>query len=495
VSAAVPIHNNGAALQNNNRGVSRTSYSPPQQKRVDHSVVDQVLRYSIHDPIENAHTPPSSWYTDDNSKFHQYEKEAVFFRKNWVAVDIFPIPPAKGAAEAPPQSAEGVFFKTGTFLGQPYLLTRNSEGQLQAFYNVCTHAGSCLVGPWTKTTTNQQQHCHPKLNSNLVGQSTEGYLEQGKQSFFQCPYHGWQFDASGRLLKATSVKGIQNFRPKDFGLRRIPVQQVGPIVFMNFGSSDREGEAVSKQNDNNWFDISRNLFLDRLDRNGFDRDLSSNLELVKTKTYTVNCNWKVFVDNYGDGCYHCSYAHADLSSNIDEENYSTEILPPDLSIQHAPPSSSSSCSTSRNNLSRTATYDEQQRQQQERFGTKTAIYAQWYPNLMLNRYGPWLDMDLVSPLTATTCQIVKAWFLERSFMDSLPDRASSFIETSLQCSEQVHDEDVFLCENVQIGMQSRGFDQGRYVPSKQIATFNFHQRLARDLRTTAAIHEERAANL
>jgi choline monooxygenase len=153
-----------------------------------------------------------------------------------------------------------------------------------------------------------------------------------------------------------------------------------------------------------------------------------------------------------------------LASNIDETNYSTELLTIDLSIQQAPPRQSSPSPTD-------AAMD-------QRFGNQTAVYAQWYPNLMLNRYGPWLDLDMVIPITPTTTLVKKAWFLERDY--TVP--TANYIDTSLESSEQVHCEDVFLCENAQLGLASRGFDTGRYVPTKQIATYHFHQRLARDLR-------------
>lgn len=112
-----------------------------------------------------------------------------------------------------------------------------------------------------------------------------------------------------------------------------------------------------------------------------------------------------------------------------------------------------------------------------RFGSKTAVYAQWYPNIMLNRYGPWLDIDIVIPRDESTCVVSKSWFLEQAF--ELP--SPTYIADSLVSSERVHDEDAFLCENVQLGLQSRGFDAGRYVPGKQIATYHFHHRLANDL--------------
>jgi hypothetical protein len=39
-------------------------------------------------------------------------------------------------------------------------------------------------------------------------------------SCFACPYHGWTYDLSGRLIKATRLTGIEGFRAEDNGLRQ-----------------------------------------------------------------------------------------------------------------------------------------------------------------------------------------------------------------------------------------------------------------------------------
>jgi choline monooxygenase len=392
----------------------RRPTKPPRLKNNDW-LCDQVARYDASLPVEQAATPPSSWYTH----FLELEREAVFFN-SWIAAHVAPV-----------NSGD---YRTGEILGQPYLLTRKDES-LQGFFNVCTHAGSCLVGPWTHGE---------RISSSLVGKSTCG-VQQRK---FQCPYHGWEFNLDGKLVKATQLKGMQDFTAKQFDLKPIQVQHVGPIAFLNFGSDARKTTS---------FINNRQLLYDRLTSSGYPGDLQD-VELVETRSYSVKCNWKVFVDNYGDGCYHCAYAHPDLSSNINESNYGTELLSNELSVQHAPLQQSSS------NL---------------RLGTRPAVYAYWYPNIMVNRYGPWLDVDMVIPVDDTSCMVQKAWFLERDFVT--PNR-HEFIQTSLRESTLVHDEDVFLCENAQRGMSSRGYDTSRYVPSKQVAAHHFHQRLAQDLK-------------
>jgi hypothetical protein len=41
------------------------------------------------------------------------------------------------------------------------------------------------------------------------------------------------------------------------------------------------------------------------------------LKWVKRISYPIDCNWKVFVDNYLDGGYHVQYLHKDLTAAID----------------------------------------------------------------------------------------------------------------------------------------------------------------------------------
>ena len=75
---------------------------------------------------------------------------------------------------------------------------------------------------------------------------TEGQC--GQVDKFTCPYHGWEYQLNGRLSKATSLKGIKNFKAKENGLKEIPVTEWGPMVFINFDASAsiRQFHAVNK---------------------------------------------------------------------------------------------------------------------------------------------------------------------------------------------------------------------------------------------------------
>ncbi len=62
--------------------------------------------------------------------------------------------------------------------------------------------------------------------------------------------------------------------------------------------------------------------------------------------------------------------------------------------------------------------------------------------------------------------------------------ASSLVHLVLlpQASDVVQQEDVWLCEMVQKGLQSPGYDVGRYAPEVEAPMFHFHQLVYQALR-------------
>ena len=49
------------------------------------------------------------------------------------------------------------------------------------------------------------------------------------------------------------------------------------------------------------------------------------MQFVGRKDYVLDCNWKVFVDNYLDGGYHVNTIHPGLAGALDYSQYRTEI--------------------------------------------------------------------------------------------------------------------------------------------------------------------------
>ncbi|XP_057980603.1 choline monooxygenase, chloroplastic isoform X2 [Malania oleifera] len=360
-----------------------------------------VQQFNPKVPVQEALTPPSSWYT--RPSFLSLELDRVFYR-GWQVV---------GCTE---QINNPRDFFTGRLGNVEFVVCRDDNGDVCAFHNVCRHHASLLASG------------------------------SGQKSCFVCPYHGWTYGLDGALLKATRITGMRNFN--DFGLVPIKVATWGAFVLLNLDKEvslqrATEGKGVGSE----WLGSCSEI----LSVNGVD----SSLSYVCRREYNIECNWKVFCDNYLDGGYHVPYAHKDLASSLQLDSYSSTIFEK-VSIQ--------SCDGS---MESGDDFD--------RLGSK-ALYAFIYPNFMINRYGPWMDTNLVLPLGPRKCQVVFDYFLETSLKD---DKA--FIEGSLEDSERVQMEDIKLCEGVQLGLESPAYCSGRYAPAVEKPMHHFHCLLHHDL--------------
>lgn len=127
---------------------------PPLQQQAFSSLIERWPDAS--EPIERARTPPASWYTD---RAVLRAEEARVFRRHWQVMMLWPAawvwlpewlsaPSGRGLDLCMPRRAApqavghvqqvegaGDYF-TGSLLGQGYVVCRDDEGQLRAFYNV-----------------------------------------------------------------------------------------------------------------------------------------------------------------------------------------------------------------------------------------------------------------------------------------------------------------------------------------------------------------------
>lgn len=188
----------------------------------------------------------------------------------------------------------------------------------------------------------------------------------------------------GALLKATRITGIQNFDVNEFGLKPLNVATWGPFVLLNLDKEILPQQEADNTVGGEWLGSCSEF----LGANGVD----SSLSYLCRRVYDIECNWKVFCDNYLDGGYHVPYAHKGLASGLKLNSYSTKTYEK-VSIQSCDGGSTESEDDS------------------DRLGSK-ALYAFIYPNFMINRYGPWMDTNLVLPLGPRKCQVIFDYFIE-----------------------------------------------------------------------------------
>jgi choline monooxygenase len=330
--------------------------------------------------------------------FHAVELDRVFGR-GWRCV-------TRSGACAEPRS-----YVAGQLAHRPFVAVRDATGTLRAFDNVCRHHAAAVA-------------------------EGEGSCEQ-----FVCPYHGWTYGLDGQLTSAPRVGGIEAFERSAVCLPGLDVATWGPLLFL--APAGAQGR-----------DLSEEL-------GSLASLVSSELRFVSRRTYVLDCNWKVYVDNYLDGGYHVPVLHGSLSSQLDLSTYRTELF---------------ECGSLQ-----TCTADERAQEDDDggdfagRIGSG-ARYAWVYPNLMLNRYGPILDTNLVMPLAHDRCQVVMDYYFENECADD-----AGFISRSLAASHRVQIEDEGICAAVQRGLASGSYDQGRYAPRVEAAMHHFHRMLTDDL--------------
>jgi choline monooxygenase len=143
--------------------------------------------------------------------------------------------------------------------------------------------------------------------------------------------------------------------------------------------------------------------------------------------------------------YHIPALHKGLNDELDMSSYSTEVHET-LSVQKC-------------------------RAKSDRVGSD-AVYAFLFPNLAINRYGDWLDTNLVIPTAPDRCVIVFDWYHRNASQNIEENKA---LLESLDRSRQIQNEDVSISESVQCGIGSSTYEYGRYAPSVEVAELHFHR--------------------
>jgi len=364
----------------------------------ERSVRDILNLYNPANPLENASTIPAPWYFD--SRIAQLERDSVF-ASNWQVV---------GRLD---QVKEPGQFFTIDVNEEPLVIVRSDDGKLRVFYNVCRHHAAAVV---------PESH--------------------GSAKQFRCPYHGWTYGNDGALKGMVEFEGVCNFNRADNGL--IPVRL---DAWENFLFVDLEGNAAPLQE-----------FLGKVPELVAPLQLSEKLHFFDRRIYTLNCNWKVYVDNYLDGGYHVPHAHKGLSSVVEYTKYTIENLQR-ACLQSSPLDSSGALDSS---IGAT------------RQGH--AFYLWIYPNFMINAYSSVMDTNLVLPLAVNKCAVIFDYY----FADTSP-AASQHHRESIAVSETVQDEDMAICDSVQRGLASRAYVAGRLSVRREAGEHLFHRLLHRDL--------------
>ncbi len=200
-----------------------------------------------------SETNPWFWYSDPD--VFRAERDRIF-RSAWHYV---------GHAGRLPEAPSYFACETG---GIPAVVTRDGDGELRAFLNVCRHRGTVVAAG------------------------------EGRRETLQCPYHAWTYGLDGRLRSAPrSAEGDV----ADVALVSLRLESWGPFLFVN---ADPAAPPLA---------LDLELPLDPVA-----------LVFHRRIDYSLGANWKIAVENYLE-CYHCPVAHPGFCRLVDVDPDAYEL--------------------------------------------------------------------------------------------------------------------------------------------------------------------------
>ncbi len=212
-------------------------------------------------PVDLAWTLIPDAYT--SPEFHALEQQRIF-AKNWVPVCL---------AEEIGKPGD---FRVVEVAGRSLILTRNADGELRAFHNVCRHRGARLC---------------------------DGSGHTGR--FFTCPYHNWAYDLDGACratphfapadpLQVPCDAGDEAFDRANMGLYTARVAQWACLIFVCLDPSSPElTEELG--------DLPERFRAYRV----------GEYRIARRVDYEIKANWKLVAENFME-YYHLPSIHPAL---------------------------------------------------------------------------------------------------------------------------------------------------------------------------------------
>jgi glycine betaine catabolism A len=292
--------------------------------------------------------------------------------------------------------------------GESIFITRNDNGALRAFYNVCRHRGTRLLdGP----------------GGNV-------------RKVVVCPYHSWSYDLNGCLVGSPNVKEDEVFDRSNYPLRAVAVEAYAGFLFANLAEEPRPLlEALTSGPET---------------ITAFERFRMDELRVGVRLSYEVAANWKIIVENYNE-CLHCPTIHPELVKVVPLFRFGEvwdEQIPDDGNRMVEGATSFTKTGTS---------------ELPKLPGLRPDDYGMYYgmfsfPNLMLNLHPDCGMYYIVYPNGPGRSTVVSEYLFRPETIDG-PDFKP---EPVVEFWDLISTQDWRVCERAQTGVGSRSYTNGIY---------------------------------
>jgi glycine betaine catabolism A len=349
-------------------------------------------------------TLPARYYTD--AEMFRGEMES-FFCRSWIC-----------AGRSEQVARPGDFFLREVN-GESIVITRDTDGRLRAFYNVCRHRGTRMCREAAGTFAGR----------------------------IQCPYHGWTYGLDGHLLGAPHMEA--DFRHEEYPLHAVGIEEWDGHLFLNLSMRNLVGRDPHLQD----FGASGQSLAAQLGDlpQKFAPWRMQDLRLHKRIEYEVAANWKLIVTNYNE-CLHCPVLHPMLSRISDY-----------LSGENDPPQAGYMGGTMEfREAAETMSTDGKRRRAflpglgEER--CKQVLYYTVFPNLLVSLHPDYMMTHTLWPQAVDRTHVICEWHFHPQEM-AKPDFCA---DDAVEFWDITNREDWGISELSQRGISSRAYTPGPY---------------------------------
>lgn len=335
--------------------------------------------------LAEGYTLPASWYSDPAILARELD---AIFAHSW-----------QYAARTEQLSCPGDFVASRA-AHIPVVVTRDTDGTLNAFVNVCRHRGH------------------------------EVAAGSGNRQTLQCPYHAWTYGLDGCLRSVPRLEREPDLPVDELSLVPVQVDTWGPFVFVN---PDLRAGPLAE---------ALGPVPGMVEELGFD---IASLEYEGRTEWEIEANWKVSIENYLE-CYHCPTAHPGFTELLDVHPDAYRLSAERLTASQRAPLRPEVMSGERS-----AAYD-------PTGGTVEAQYHLLWPNFTINVEpgAPNIGVDVWWPDgPGRTVGVSDRWF----GADVPRETRDAMVAFGLQVAA----EDTGLCESVHRGLSSGMIAHGRLM--------------------------------
>jgi glycine betaine catabolism A len=360
-------------------------------------------------------TLPSHYYFD--STHYERELNSIWYR-NWIYL-------CRSDAIMGARA-----FRTFTIGTQQLLVLRDEDGELHAYHNTCRHRGSMLC------------------------RETAGQL---RASSITCPYHGWTYDLTGRLIATTPVDDAAGLVKEEYSLYSVALAEWRGFIFVNLA---KNAPPMTQ------------LFGDVASR--LEHWPLENLVVGHTYERVLSCNWKIFWENFKE-CLHCPLVHPELSelvpiykrgimSERDDPHWQDHVESDDPKYKGGVRRGASTWSRSGNAEGKSFP---DLTEQERRFGQ---AFVAGTPSVYMVGHVNYVRVVRLHPLGAERTELRAQWLFPAQ---TLADKHFD-LGNIVEFTQLVMDQDATACEINQRGLHSIAHKTGILMPQEYVV-HQFHQ--------------------